>query len=237
VVDKGRHPYTRAETVLYYNAPTKRLGKKSKGFMKLIRNLSAIILLCAAFVAAQDKNPTLGSLKGKARDETGKSLANVSVILRQGETEVKTASTDKNGEFVFDHLKPGVYGLTLRKAGLSTISIEDVNIRAGESVQLKDKLTMSVNEGDLALIRVSVFTAGGRIAAGVKVELMRVNGDGSMKKVGESVTGLYGQVAFRRSPDAAQYRAIAKIGNNPVSDIINVDGAAIYRTAISLPAQ
>jgi protocatechuate 3,4-dioxygenase beta subunit len=159
------------------------------------------------------------------------------VTLRQGEKEIKTVTTDKNGDFSFANLKPGVYGLTCRKAGLSTASLEDITLRAGDKIQLKDKITLDVNEGELALIRVSVFTAGGRSVAGVKVELMRVNSDGSLKKIDESVTGLYGQVAFRRTPDTAQYRAIAKTANNPASDIINVEGAAIYRTAIQLPPQ
>ncbi len=205
--------------------------------MKFISYLFSFILLlaCVALSAAQDNSLINASLKGKVRDENGKNLANVSVVLRQGEKEVKTATTDKNGEFMFDNLKPGVYGLTCRKAGLTTTSLDDISLRAGDKFQLKDKITMDVNEGDLALIRVSVFTAEGRSAAGIKVELLRVNADGSMKKLEEGFTGLYGQFAFRRSPDIAQYRIIAKIANNPVSEVVSVDGAAIYRTAIQLP--
>ena len=185
--------------------------------------------------AAQEKNGLSASLSGKARDENGKNLAGVTVILRQGQTEVKTATTDKNGEFAFDNIKPGVYGLTLRKAGLSTISLEDIKLGAGDQRQIKDKLVMDVNEGDLALLRGSVFTAEGRSVSGVKVELWRVNADGSAKKVDDGYTSLYGQVAFRRSPAAAQYRMVAKTANNPTSEVVNVDGAAIYRTAIQLP--
>ena len=211
--------------------------QKSKAMMKFISHAFAFILLlaCVAGGAAQDNSFITASLKGKVRDENGKNLANVSVVLRQGEKEVKSATTDKNGEFMFDNLKPGVYGLTFRKAGLTTTSLEDLTLRAGDKFQLKDKITMDVNEGDLALIRVSVFTAEGRSAAGIKVELMRISADGSMKKLEEGFTGLYGQFAFRRTPDAAQYRIIAKIASNPASEVVNVDGAAIYRTAIQLP--
>jgi protocatechuate 3,4-dioxygenase beta subunit len=205
--------------------------------MKFINRFFALTLLlaCVSLGAAQESSLINASLKGKVRDENGKTLAGVSVTLRQGEKEVKVVATDKNGEFLFENLKPGVYGLTCRKAGLRTTSAEDITLRAGDKFQLKDKIVMDVNEGELALIRVSVFTAEGRSAAGVKVELMRVNADGSMKKIDDTYTGTYGQAAFRRTPDTAQYRVIAKIGNNPASEVVNVEGAAIYRTAIQLP--
>ena len=68
--------------------------------MKFIHNFFVIILLFAGVTlgAAQEKSGLSASLSGKARDENGKNLAGVTVILRQGQTEVKTATTDKNGE-------------------------------------------------------------------------------------------------------------------------------------------
>jgi 5-hydroxyisourate hydrolase-like protein (transthyretin family) len=206
--------------------------------MKLFITIG-LICLCAFCLVAQDKNAVTGaSLKGKVRDDNGKNLSGVSVVLRQGEAEIKSVTTDKNGEFTFDNIPPGTYNLTLSKKGYSTANLkEDIILRAGDKIQMKDRLSLSINEGELALIKISVFTTEGRIAAGVKVELVRVDSDGSTKKIGSGVTGGLGQCSFRLPPSPAQYRAIAKISGNPVSEMVNVDGPAVYRTAIQIQSR
>ncbi len=207
--------------------------------MKLHKIFSVVLLfaLCAAGAWAQtpDKNSGTATLKGKVRDENGKNLSGVTVILRQGENEIKTIASDKNGEFIFENVAAGLYGLTLRKAKLTTATLENIQLKAGDKLALPDKLTMSVNEGELALLRGSVFTADGRSAAGVKVELLRVNADGSTKKLQDRVTGQFGMFAFRLPTDVGQYRVVAKVTGNPASEVVNVDGAAIYRVAVQLP--
>lgn len=203
--------------------------------LRIIFSLLIVAALCVGSAWAQDKNLLNATLKGKVRDDNGKSLSGVTVVLRQGETEIKTLTSDKNGEFTFENIKPGTYGLTLRKAKLTTATLEDIVLKAGDKVNLPDKLTMTINEGELALLRGSVFTAEGRSAAGIRVELQRVNADGSVKKLDDRVTGQYGMFAFRLPPDVGQYRVIAKIAGNPASETVNIDGAAIYRVAIQLP--
>src|SRR4030095_2074439 len=87
-----------------------------------------LCLCLAAFaVSAQDK--TTGTIKGKVRVEVG-TPSGVTVIIREGNRELRQASTDKNGEFVVSGLKPGRYGLTFRKPGLSIGTIEDVEVKA-----------------------------------------------------------------------------------------------------------
>jgi hypothetical protein len=194
-----------------------------------------IVLTAAAVSFAQDKS--LGAIKGKVRVETG-TPAGVTVIVRRGSTEVAHVSTDKNGEFLVSRLSPGVYGLTFRKAGLSIGTIEDVEVKAGKTRSLGDRLILTIDEGSIAFLSGSVFTAEGRSVPNAKVELSRVMEDGSVKKIDGRITTETGSFKFRLSPDPAKYRVSVKAGGaEPVTKDVEIDGAAIYRVALSLPAK
>jgi hypothetical protein len=164
-------------------------------------------------------------------------VAGVTVIIRQNDRELTRVETNRKGEFVITGLKPGAYGLTFRKAGLSTGRLEDEQVRAGKVREL-DRLVLSIDEASIASLRGSVFTASGRSAPGVRVELYRINPDGSEKKIDERITSEEtAQFVFRVSPSPAKYVVIARARNiEPVrGEVVNVDGPSIYRTAISLP--
>lgn len=202
---------------------------------KWMAALALVLLSLTVSGVAQDK--TTGGFKGKVRTENGSTVAGVAVIVRQDEREVTRVETNRKGEFVITGLKPGAYGLTFRKAGLSTGTLENEQVRAGKVREL-DRLVLSVDESSIAFVRGSVFTASGRSAPGVRVELYRIGADGIEKKIDERISSdETGEVKFRVSPDPAKYRIVAKARNvEPVrGEIVNVDGAAIYRTAVSLP--
>jgi hypothetical protein len=189
------------------------------------------MLLFSFACLAQDKT---GVIKGKVRVEKG-SAAGVSVILRQGETEVSRTTTDKKGDFVIAHVMPGVYGVTLRKPGLSTGYIDDIEVKAGKTRALGDHLILSIDEGSIAFIRGSVFTESGRSAPGVRVELARILDESSTQKLDSRITGETGEFVFRLPPETAKYRVTAKAqGAEIASKDVEVDGAAIYRIALTL---
>jgi hypothetical protein len=127
-------------------------------FEKLVF-LLVITLGVAGVAVAQDK--TLGGIKGKVRVETG-TPAGVTVVVRRGETEVTRTETQKNGDFVVSRLTPGVYGLTFRKPGLSIGSMEDVEVKAGKTRSLGDRLVLAIDEGSIAFLSGSVFSADDR---------------------------------------------------------------------------
>ncbi|MBC8030565.1 MAG: carboxypeptidase regulatory-like domain-containing protein [Pyrinomonadaceae bacterium] len=192
--------------------------------------LAAILLAGNAF--AQDK--TTGGVKGKVRVETG-TPAGVSVVVRQGELEVARGLTARSGEFELKGLRPGRYGITLRKAGLSVGTIENVEVKAGKPRSLGDRLILTIDEGSIAFIRGSVFNEDGRSMPNVKIELARVEADGTAKKIDGRVTNETGSFVFRLAPEAGKYRITAKPGGGePVSKDVDVDGAAVYRIALSV---
>ena len=195
----------------------------------------AVILFTAGISFGQNKDKTLGAIKGKVRVETG-TPGGVTVVVRRGEAEVTRVTTEKNGDFVVSRLTPGKYGLTFRKPGLSIGSMEDIEVKAGKTRSLGDRLILTIDEGSIAFVSGSVFTADGRSVPNAKVELSRILEDGTTKKIDGRITTETGSFKFRLSPDAGKYRVSVKTdGAEPVTKDVEVDGAAVYRVALSLP--
>ncbi|HET6889976.1 MAG TPA: carboxypeptidase-like regulatory domain-containing protein [Pyrinomonadaceae bacterium] len=193
---------------------------------------SVAVLLLATLAVAQDRST--GTLKGKVKVEVG-TPAGVAVIVKQGEREVGRAATDKNGEFV-TRVPPGIYELTFRKPGLSVGTIEKIEVKAGKTRSLGDRLVLTIDEGSIAFIRGSVFNHQGLSVRGARVELARIQEDGSARKIDGRITNETGSFVFRLMPDTAKYRLTAKVsGADAVSKDIDIDGPAVYRLALSFP--
>ena len=202
--------------------------------MRLIRlgSAAAAMFFLSFACFAQDKNT--GAIKGKVRVEKG-SAAGVAVILRQSDREVTRTMTDKKGDFVLSHVATGVYGLTFRKPGLAVGSIENVEVKAGKTRSLGDRLVLSIDEGSIAFIRGSVFNDAGRSVPGVRVELAKILDEQSTQKLDSRITGETGEFVFRLSPEPAKYRVTVKAdGAQPASKDVEVDSAAVYRVALLL---
>jgi len=191
------------------------------------------VLAVLGVVYPQDK--TTGSIKGKVRVAVG-TPSGVTVVIREGEKEIANVSTDKNGDFLITRLTPGKYGLTFRKPGLSIGTIEDIEVKAGKTRSLGRDLVLEIDEGSIAFIRGSVFNSEGRSVPNAKVELARLLEDGTAKKIDGRLTTETGSFVFRLAPDAAKYRVSVKPdGGEAISKDVEVDGAAVYRVALSLP--
>lgn len=202
--------------------------------MRIFRSFVAVALVAtfAAVAAAQKNDKNTGIIKGKVRVERG-SPGGVAVILRQGEDEVRRVESDRKGEFTIARIAPGIYGLTFRKAGLAVGSIEGVEVKAGKTRSLGDRLVLSVDEGSITFLRGSVFTEIGRSVSGVRVELSRVISETSVEKLDSRITGETGEFVFRVPPDAAKYRITLKAdGAETVSKDVDVDAAVVYRVAL-----
>jgi hypothetical protein len=97
-------------------------------------------------------------------------------------------------------------------------------------------LILTIDEGSIAFISGSVFGADGRSVPNAKVELAKVFDDGRVKKIDGRITTETGSFKFRLSPEVAKYRVSVKLdGDDTVSKDVDIDGAAIYRVALSLP--
>ena len=114
-------------------------------------------------------------------------------------------------------------------------TLENLEVRAGQTVSLKDHLFLPVDEGSIAFIKGSVFNSDGRSLPGARVELARVEPDGSVKKLDSRVSNTTGSFVFKLTPERARYRLTAKAdGMAEASADVDVEGAAIYRAALNL---
>lgn len=200
--------------------------------MYIVRPVIAVALLALLAVAAAAQNKNTGTIKGKVRVEKG-SPGGVAVILRRGDEEVRRVETDRKGDFVLARITPGIYGLTFRKAGLAVGSIESVEVKAGKTRSLGDRLVLAIDQGSLAFIRGSVFTETGRSVPGVRVELSLVNSESSIERLDARITGETGEFVFRVPPDAAKYRLTLKADKaESISKDVDVDAAVVYRVAL-----
>jgi carboxypeptidase family protein len=201
--------------------------------MVLIKSIfaTAVVLTLSFAAMAQDKQT--GSIKGKVRVEKG-SPAGVAVILRQGEREMSRVATDRKGDFTISRIVPGTYSLTFRKPGLAVGTIDNLEVKAGKTRALGDHLVLSIDEGSIAFIRGSVFTEDGRSVPGVRVELARINSETSVEKLDSRITGETGEFVFRVPPDVSKYRLTLKDDKaEPASKDVEVDGAAVFRVALT----
>ena len=129
---------------------------------------------------------------------------------------------------------PGRYGVTFRKPGLSVGTIEDLEVKGGKTRTL-DRIVLSIDEGSIAFIKGSIFNQYDRSVPNVRIELAKIEDDGTIRKIDGRVTNEIGAFVFRLSPDQARYRVTAiPNGGNAVSKDIEIDGAAVYRVALSL---
>lgn len=183
-------------------------------------------------VSAQQRTTT-GGIKGRVKVAQG-SAAGVVVGVRLDDREVARATTDAKGAFEVRGLAPGTYALTLRKPGLQLGRMSEVEVRAGKVKSLKD-LYLPIDEGSIAFLRGSVFYPDGRSVAGARVEVARVEADGTLRRIDSRVTTEYGSFSFRLPPETARYRVTVKADRmETATSDVEIDSAAIFRVALTL---
>jgi hypothetical protein len=201
--------------------------------VKTIAALLAVILLTAGAAMAQDKST--GAIKGKVRVKGQGPTAGVTISVRQNDREVAHTVSDNNGEFLVKGLAPGIYNLTLRRTGLSLGTLDSVEVKAGKTKSLSDRLILTTNEAADARLWSSVFNEGGFSMRGVRLELARLGADGTPKKIDGRMTNESGQAVFRLSPDKATYRITVKLeGAADQTKDVEIDGAMVYRVAFTV---
>ncbi len=194
----------------------------------------SLVSLFLLFLAAGSLAQSTGALKGRVRSGSGNGIANASIVVRFDGKDVKSATTDGKGRFEMGGLSSGKYNLVIDAKGYSTGVKYDVEVRSGTVRDLGDRLILSTDQGTLVIIKGSVFYKEGTSLSGAKVELEKVNGDGSTERVASALSTYTGEFTFRRPESAAKYRITAKFNGASGSKEIDVDMAAIYRLAITL---
>lgn len=188
------------------------------------------LAVSALVVSAQSS----GGVKGKVRNQKGDGLSGATITARLNGEDVKTVKSDTKGNFEMTGLKGGVYNFVFDRNGYNAGIKYNVEIKDGKTVNLGDNLVLMVDQGSLVLLNGSVFNQDGRSITGAKIEVERVNSDGSTKKIATAYTNYSGEFALRQPDAAATFRITATFRGVSGSKEIVVDSAGRYSTAITL---
>ncbi len=198
-------------------------------FVGRLSTLIFIILVSLTTLLAQDT----GSVKGKVRTADGDSIADVKIFARLDGKDMKSTTSDKNGAFRINGLKPGSYNLVFDKYGFSSGVLYDVLIKEKKVNNLRDRLYMTVDEGTLVIINGSVFNQNGRSIYGATVLIEEID-SGKPEKAGKLYSSRSGQFTFKFPEGKKKFRITASAKDVSVSKEIEVEEASVYRLAITL---
>jgi len=190
--------------------------------------LSLVLLAGAVAVLAQ------GGVKGKVRSRTGAGIPNTTVTARQNGKDVKSTRSNAKGEFVLSGLSSGVYSLLFDAEGFQSGFYQGLEIKDGDTRNLGDRLILMPDQGTQVIINGSVFYKEGTSLGGAKIDIERINSDGTSKKVTSLYTNVSGEFTFRQPEGAAKYRITARFKGAEGTKEVEVNTAAIYRLAITL---
>lgn len=197
-------------------------------FLKETFLIAAIMFVSCIFLNAQET----GGAKGKIKNADEKGIAGVEVSVEQNGKTVRKSSTDKSGAFTVNGSKSGKYNFTFSKTGFATGTLNNVEVKEKDVRNLGNRM-LEVDEGMLVLIKGSVFDQDGKSVDGAKIEIERISGNG-LKKLRPVYSGEGGDFTFRFPEGAAKFRITASLKGKSTSKEIEVEGAAIYRLALTL---
>lgn len=194
----------------------------------------AVLCLLTAYCSLLTAYAQGTGVKGKVRNLRGDGISGATITARQNGQEIKSAKSGAKGEFVLDGLESGVYNIAVEARSYALGVLYNVEVKKGKIRDLGARLVLASDKGTQVIIIGSVFYKSGHSAMGARVELQRVNADGSVKKIGEAFSDVAGEFSFRQPEGTAKYRIKATLQKGSGSKDLDVDSAAIYRLAILL---
>ena len=201
--------------------------------MKFKYVISGVIVLCAIFTGSAFGQS--GSIKGKVREQNGRSLEDVLVRAtnarnKESKFEIKS---DSKGEFTFAELPAGEYSLSFEKQGFKTFTTRKLEVTSGDTIKLSRVIEMAREGESYSVIRGAVFHGAGFTLRNAIVTLERIDGIKKLKQDTVSQDG--GEFAFRLKAEKARYRitAMAK-GFQPASLEIEIESDEVRNIALTL---
>jgi len=196
-------------------------------------NKLAFSVLCIGAFAITALSQSTGGVKGKVRTPRGSGIAGANVTATQKGVDVRSAKADSNGDFVIAGLPSGRYNMVFDAPGYSSGVLYNVEVNKNKTSDLGNRLVLTPDQGNMIILKGSVFSKQGFSVPGAKIEIERVNPDGTTKSLTSTYTSSSGEFAYR-VPAASKLRVTAAFKGVTGSKEIEVDGPAIYRLAISL---
>ncbi|MGH7449054.1 MAG: carboxypeptidase-like regulatory domain-containing protein, partial [Longimicrobiales bacterium] len=112
------------------------------------RGLLVIAMAVLAFEPLQGQTLTTGALGGRILDETGASVLEALVTVREVTAGlVHETDTGRRGVFSFVFLAPGEYELTVEQIGFAPRRVTDIHVRQGRNQQMTITLRAAASSG------------------------------------------------------------------------------------------
>ena len=201
--------------------------------MRIFKQTAAFVfLLACSSVLAFAQSGT--GVKGKVRNAKGSAIEGATVTARLKGQDVKSVKSDAKGNFQLTGLEPGVYNFVFEKSGYGAGVKYNVEVKRNSIVNLGDNLALMQDQGTVVILNASVFNQDGRSITGARVEVERLNPDGSTKKIATGFTNVSGEFGLRQPEGTAKFRVTAFFKGVSASKEISVDSAGRYSTAITL---
>ncbi len=198
-----------------------------------MRKFALVLPVMLVFLASIASAQT-GGLKGKVRTNSGNGIANASVTVRKDGKDLKSANANSSGNFVIEGIEPGTYNLVVDAKGYASGVLHNVEVKKNKVRDLGDRLMLNIDRGSQVILQGSVFFREGTSVTGAKVEVEKINADGSTSRIGTMRTNIRGEFTVRQPDEPAKYRVTATYNGVSGTKEIQADNAAVYRLAITL---
>jgi hypothetical protein len=147
--------------------------------MIFVRNVSAFVILACLSLSAQQ---ITGNIRGTVTDPTGAVIRDAAVTARQAETGLsRTASTDRDGNYVLLELPVGHYRLQVSAKGFQEHVQDGITLNVNETASVSPHLAVGSEKeqvlvnADAELIEPTV-TSMGKVVQQQELEDLPLNG-------------------------------------------------------------
>ncbi|MDX2033253.1 MAG: carboxypeptidase-like regulatory domain-containing protein [Blastocatellia bacterium] len=203
--------------------------------MKLISRYALFVVAVLILWPAPRGYAQTGGIRGKVKEQGGKSLEDVLVraIHAKNKENTHEARTDAKGDFELTGLPGGEYSLSFEKQGFKNFTTRKLEVIPGETIRLSRVVEIS-REGDpYALIRGAVLYGVGYSLPNATVTIERIDGEKRFKQ--ETISREGGEFAFRLRPEKAKYRiSAAARGFQSASTEIEILSDEVRNVALTL---
>jgi len=194
--------------------------------MSYVRCAAATVILLAfvdfLYSTAQAQS-TFGSMRGTATDQSGAAIPAVQIRLHnEGENTDLTTTTDPQGNFLFENLKPGHYTLVANEEGFATATIRQLELAARQDLRVDVTLSLAsqTQSIEVSAAAETINTENGTLSSAV------TNGDLNTLPLNSRAVSSSPLAALALSPDVVKDTQgnIAVGGSTSAQTGFSVDG-------------
>ncbi len=174
--------------------------------------LVLILVVCAgSALAAWAQSTSTGTVAGSVTDPTGAVVPGASVTLTDISTNVPRAtSTNATGRYIYVDVNPGIYAITVSKAGFETTKTANQEVKVGASLTVN--LSLQVGGANVVVEVSAVGNELQTMNATVGNTITNLTID-SLPSLGRDVSTFSDKLTVRLAPTFTSWFAVFVVSN------------------------